>query len=124
MADSPKIDPRLNRLQALIDQVPTISERSPADELFLAWRDDCLDALTESMGRDHTLTRDLQVLRFRIHPELLGRMGSELSEVTGAHVSIDDLPFFRKSVYEAQEILLAALIDLRGRSSTPVRGSQ
>ena len=97
--------------------MPEIVECDPTDDRFLSWRQACIDVLDQLIGPTHELRRQFAATRFRLHPSLVERKGSELAGAVGMPVQIDWHHFYRERVYEAQEILITVELNARTSSS-------
>ena len=116
MVDQPSAITRLERLHS---QISSLQAKPRPGGDFYEWYLEVLTALEMIFGADSTAMREFQQIPFEVDPEILRRIREQFALPDDAEIPPD--PYYQERLYEAEELLLAMILDLKSRQNDPPR---
>jgi hypothetical protein len=116
MVDQPSAIARLERLHS---QIASLQTKPSLGGDFYQWYLEVINALETIFGADSNAVREFQQIPFEVDPEILRRIREQFALPDDAEIPQD--PYYQERLYEAEEFLLAMLLDLKSRGNNPSR---
>jgi hypothetical protein len=84
---------------------------------FYQWYLEILEALETIFGTDSSAVKEFQQIPFDVDPGILRRMREQIALPDDVVISVDSN--YQERLYDAEEFLLAMILDLQSRENDP-----